>query len=121
MAAVKDESNCCNHKKKRSGSEGEARTSRQPGEDQESSGQFGEDVDLGREAGQGGGPEGKRDQFRVATAPHVATRGSTADLDQTKRDVQGHLHSILVIRRGRLVCITGIDVVYECVKFTVKV
>lgn len=49
----------CNQKKKRSGSEGEARTSRQPGEDQESSGQFGEDVDLGREAGQGDGPEGK--------------------------------------------------------------
>lgn len=52
----------------------------------------------------GGGPERKRGQESVATAPQVATRGSTADLVQTKLnaasaeregDVQGHLHSSL--------------------------
>lgn len=37
-----------------------------------------------RSGAKGGGPERKREQGRVATAPQVATRGSTADLDQTK-------------------------------------
>lgn len=37
-----------------------------------------------RQEGQGGGPERKRGGDRVVTAPQVAARGSTADLDQMK-------------------------------------
>lgn len=64
----------------------------------------------------------KSGRDRVATAPEVATRGSTADLGQTKqytadcntegeRDVQGLLHSISrsFYTRG-LVCIMGIGI-----------